>query len=245
MLIVSLLIIPLGPISIPAITVGPYQTWTEGTADLNIQRDCWYEVYLPSLASNVETREESTICLQVCDLFLASWPLLCLMYNEQRQFNLWHNVTQWFVGCTFQPVLHTNSLNWLWPIYSTAFTVCVASLFMTTFVSRVSMSPLSSRNVFPCPQMLPTGSTLSYSLLLPISLLSSSMHFELCQLSSDFHCGHFFKFKMAVRYHVDSNIGTTFNIKLYITIYMAAKFRYCVINTFWDMPDYRHSGRPF
>ena len=29
------------------------------------------EVALPSLASNVETREESTICLQRCDLFLA------------------------------------------------------------------------------------------------------------------------------------------------------------------------------
>ena len=31
------------------------------------------EVALPSLASNVETREEeSTLCLQRCDLFLAS-----------------------------------------------------------------------------------------------------------------------------------------------------------------------------
>ena len=41
-----------------------------------------------------------------------------------------------------------NSLNWCWPIYSTVFTVH-ASLFMTTFVSSVSMSPLSSRIGFP------------------------------------------------------------------------------------------------
>ena len=30
------------------------------------------EVALPSLASNVETTEDSTICLQRCELFLAS-----------------------------------------------------------------------------------------------------------------------------------------------------------------------------
>ena len=66
------------------------------------------EVALPRLASNVETREESTIiCLQRCDLFHASWSLLCLRCTEQRQFILWHNVTQWFVGCNVQPVLHT------------------------------------------------------------------------------------------------------------------------------------------
>ena len=95
--------------------------------------------------SNVETREESTICLQRCDLFLASWSLLCMRCTEQCQFILWHNVTQWFVGCTFS-LSSTNSLNW--PISSTAFTVHIAYLFMTTFVSRVSMSPLSSRNGF-------------------------------------------------------------------------------------------------
>ena len=40
-------------------------------------------------------------------------------------------------------------------------------------------------------------------------------------------------------------IGTKFNMKLYITMYMGAKCRAFVINTFRDMPDYRHSGRPF
>ena len=85
-------------------------------------------------------------CLR-CDLFLASWPLLCLRCTEQYQFIIWHNVTQWFVECTFS-LSSTNSLNWRWPISSTAFTVHIASLFMTTFVSRVSMSPLSSRNGF-------------------------------------------------------------------------------------------------
>ena len=42
---------------------------------------------------------------------------------------------------------------------------------------------------FSCPQMLPTGSILSYSLFVPIFVLSSSIYFELCQFS-DFHCGH-------------------------------------------------------
>ena len=44
------------------------------------------------------------------------------------------------------------------------------------------------------------------------------MYFELCQFS-DFHCGHFFKFKMAT----DTTpvvINTTFNMKLYITKYI-------------------------
>ena len=40
-------------------------------------------------------------------------------------------------------------------------------------------------------------------------------------------------------------IGTKFNMKLYITMYMGAIFRVFVINTFCDMPDYRHSGRLF
>ena len=66
------------------------------------------------------------------------------------------------------------------------------------------MSPLSSRNGFLMPQMLPTGSKLSYSLFVPICVLSSSMYFELWQFS-DFRSGHFFKFKMAARYHVGSN----------------------------------------
>ena len=55
----------------------------------------------------------------------------------------------------------------------------------------VSMSPLSSRNGFPSPQMLPRGSIVSYSLFVPIFVPSSSMYFDLCQFS-DFHCGHFF-----------------------------------------------------
>ena len=38
----------------------------------------------------------------------------------------------------------------------------------------------------------------------PIFVLSSSIYFESWQFS-DFQCGHFFKFKMAARYHVDSN----------------------------------------
>ena len=40
--------------------------------------------------------------------------------------------------------------------------------------------------------------------VLPICVLSSSIYFELWQFS-DFHSGHFFKFKMAARYHVGSN----------------------------------------
>ena len=57
---------------------------------------------------------------------------------------------------------------------------------------------------FSCPQMLPTRSILSYSLFLAIVVLYSSMYFELCQFS-DFHCGHFFKFKMGARYLAGSN----------------------------------------
>ena len=63
--------IPLGPISIP-VAFGPYQKWTEGRARLIFMFKETVEVALPSLASNVETREESTIYLQRCDLFLAS-----------------------------------------------------------------------------------------------------------------------------------------------------------------------------
>ena len=51
---------------------------------------------------------------------------------------------------------------------------------------------------FPFPQILPTGCILSYSLFVHIFVLSSSMYFELCQFS-EFHCGFFFKFKMAAR----------------------------------------------
>ena len=65
----TLLDIPLGPISIP-VAIGPYQKWTEGTLIFMFKETI--EVALASLASNVETREESTICLQICDLFLAS-----------------------------------------------------------------------------------------------------------------------------------------------------------------------------
>ena len=80
--------------------------------------------------------------------------------------------------------------------------------------------------------MLPTGSILSYSLFVPNVVLSSSMYFELCQFS-EFHCGHFFKFKMAARYlTVPVVIRTKFNMKLYITKYMGAKFRAFVINIF-------------
>ena len=64
----TLLDIPLGPISI-SVVVGPYQKWTEGTPDFMFKETV--DVALPSLASNVETREESTICLQGCDLFRA------------------------------------------------------------------------------------------------------------------------------------------------------------------------------
>ena len=45
---------------------------------------------------------------------------------------------------------------------------------------------------------------LSYSLFVPIFVLSSSIYFESWQFS-DFQCGHFIKFKMTARYHVDSN----------------------------------------
>ena len=63
----TLLDITLGPISIP-VAVGPCQKWT---CLIFIFKET-VEVALPSFASNVETREESTICLQRCDLFLAS-----------------------------------------------------------------------------------------------------------------------------------------------------------------------------
>ena len=46
------------------------EIWTEGTSDFHVQETV--EVALPSLAGNVVTREESTICPQRCDLFLAS-----------------------------------------------------------------------------------------------------------------------------------------------------------------------------
>ena len=78
--------------------------------------------------------------------------------------------------------------------------------------------------------MLPTGSILSYSLFVPICVLSSSVYFELCQFS-DFHCGLFFN----SRWRPDTMsvlIGTEFNMKLYITMCMGAKFRAFVINTF-------------
>ena len=39
--------------------------------------------------------------------------------------------------------------------------------------------------------------------------------------------------------------GTKFHMKLYITKYICANFHAFVINIFRDMPDYRHSGRPF
>ena len=78
--------------------------------------------------------------------------------------------------------------------------------------------------------MLPTGSILSYSLLVPIFVLSSSMYFELCQFS-DFHCGHFFKFKMRPD-TMPVVISTKVNMKLYITKYMGDKFRAFVINIF-------------
>ena len=81
----TLLDIPIGPISIP-VTVGPYQKLAEGTPDFHVKKTV--EVTLPSFASNVETREESTICRQRCDLFLASWALLCLRCTEQCQFIL-------------------------------------------------------------------------------------------------------------------------------------------------------------
>ena len=66
------------------------------------------------------------------------------------------------------------------------------------------MFPLFQGMGFPCPQMLLTGSILLYSLFVPIFVLSTSMYFELCQCN-DIHCGHFFNFKMAARYHVGSN----------------------------------------
>ena len=40
-------------------------------------------------------------------------------------------------------------------------------------------------------------------------------------------------------------IGAKLHMKLYITKYMFANFRAFVVNIFWDMPDNRHSGRPF
>ena len=84
---------------------------------------------------------------------------------------------------------------------------------------------------FPCPQLLPTGSIVSYSLFVPIFVLSSSMFFELWQFS-DFHCGHFL---LNSRWRPDAMsvvFGTKFNMKLYITMYMGAKFRAFVKNTF-------------
>ena len=92
--------------------------------------------------------------------------------------------------------------------------------------------------------MLPTGSILSYSLFVPIVVLSSSMYFELCQFS-DFHCGHLNKNS---RWRPDTMpvvISTKFNMKLYNTKYMGAKFHAFVINIFWDMPYNIHLGRPF
>ena len=59
--------------------------------------------------------------------------------------------------------------------------------------------------------MFPTWSILSYSLFVPMSVLPSSMYFELCQFS-DFHSGNCFKFKMATMSVI---IGTKFNMKLY------------------------------
>ena len=52
----TLLDSPLCPISIP-VAVGPYQKWTKGTLIFMFKETV--EVVLPSLARNVETREES------------------------------------------------------------------------------------------------------------------------------------------------------------------------------------------
>ncbi len=78
---------------------------------------------------------------------------------------------------------------------------------------------------------------------MPICVLSSSIYFELCQFS-DFHYGHCFN----SRWRPDTMsivIGTKLRMKLYVTQYMFAHFRAFVVNIFQDMPDYRHSGRPF
>ena len=59
----TLLDIPLGPISI-TVAVGPYQKWTEidrGRHRLIFMFKETVEVALPSLASNVEMREESNL----------------------------------------------------------------------------------------------------------------------------------------------------------------------------------------
>ncbi len=84
---------------------------------------------------------------------------------------------------------------------------------------------------------------ISYSLFVPIFVLSSSIYFELWQFS-DFQCRHFFN----SRWRPDTIsivIGTKFHMKVNTTKYMWANCRAFVIHIFWDMPDYRHSGRPF
>ena len=82
------------------------------------------------------------------------------------------------------------------------FTVCIASLFMTTFVSRVSMSPLSSRNGFPTPSNV--ANRLSYSLFEPILYFLRQYILNYASLVT-FTVAFFLKFKMVARYHVGSN----------------------------------------
>ena len=116
--------------------------------------------------------------------------MTCFRCTEQRQFILRLNVTQWFLGCTFQPILHKFTELTLTDLFHCV-SVHIAYLFMTTFASRVSMSPLSSMNGFPMSSNVANRVYYRIVYSCPFLYFLSQCIFELCQFS-DFHCGNFF-----------------------------------------------------
>ena len=129
------------------VAVGPYQKWLFRFKET-------VEVGFPHCLGQ-QCREER----RSCNLFSEMRRVHCLLtLRPQRQFIIYHNDTQWSVGCTFQSFLHkvteitlTDILNFL--------TVNKANLFMTTLVSRVSNAACLhclQRIGLPCSQMLLT-----------------------------------------------------------------------------------------
>ena len=161
----------------------------------------WFDVASPSLTRNVEAREDSTICLQICHLFLVSWPMLCLRFTDSANL-LVDTVTQGLVGCTCQPVLLKFTEMTLTDLFHCVY--CSYRTFVHDDICVYSIPWLQAMG-FPCPQMLPTWSILSYSLFVPICFTLFAnvfLNFASLVIST---MEILFKFKMATRYHVGSN----------------------------------------
>ena len=146
------------------------------------------EVALPSLASNVVTRERVPFVFKesTCSLLLD----LCFAWGVLNSANLLFD-TMSLSGLLDALSACPPQIHWI--------DVDRSLPLRLLFISHLcSWRPLCLESAclhclqgmsFSCPQMLPTGSILSYRLFVPIFVLSSSMYFEFCQFS-DFHCGH-------------------------------------------------------